>query len=829
VHVGRPGLLVLLEFAASEPEREAWAEASPLPGFGASVDSFELAQQELTSFDERELDLALAAPPLEALSLLFRATQVCRSGAARHALEWATIEALSARHRVGSAELVLAWLRQRSTPHAWPGLRSLLCSSAVLDLLDPELEVWAERFGARGIRCWKLKCGRDEERELSALSRLAALGFPARLRLDPGCAWTLEQARHFISVVREVCRLSRLSLEFVEDPTAHPEEWAALGELCPLAADEVLTRDPKSLELRGVSHWVLKPMVHGVGGCLELALLGASRGAQLLLSHSFDGPLALRAATELACAVQTHDASPGLGPHVALDAWQALELARGQSLRGDRLGPRSFGREVHVDGPYLARTPQAFTPGDRSRLPSAVAWPAGDGLSISRAGALYGDRPFLDLPTADWSFADVARRVERDGAPPSSPFVPLVAEPTPDAIVALLAALEHGIPVLLLHPSSPAHEHQRLIERAERHAGDLQPGDAILVPTSGSTREPRLVIHTRGSLLASISASAVRLGAPTDGTRWLLSLTFAHVGGLLILLRSLALGGTVVVARSARTPKELAPFLAEKRVTHLSLVPTQLARLLDDPSFVFPASVRSVLVGGAAASPSLRASAALRHAPVSYTYGLTEMASQVATERPSAETAETAETAGEISTSSVGQPLVGVNVVVDDDQRLSVGGPMLMRGYLGEEPLRAGALFRTGDAGQLDEHGALSLLGRLDDLIISGGENVAPQLVEAALGAVAGVSEVCVVGLPSAEWGQTVVAAVVPRDRAQDREHLARELEAVARAHLPTFARPKAYRFLDAWPLLATGKIDRRQLFAQLASELPGAGELKKE
>lgn len=820
VHTGRPTLLLGLEFSVRGQPSEVWGEATPLPGFGASEDHLELARTELGGLEEDLVADWLARPALAGLDAALAGVRHLRSAAARHALEWVMIEALARLTETGPAELVHAWVRrawgqERKALDSRPTLRAIVPSSAVLDALDPDLGARALRLAEGGILTWKLKCGRDPSAEAHAVEELARLELPvpgpARLRLDLGCGLTLASALDFVRGVREVCRSERLHLEFVEDPTQEPDEWEELLAVAPVAADEVLTR--RELPSAGSSaFWLLKPMVHGIGGLLELARAGWQRNQRLVLSHAFDGLLALRASSELACVLQAPECAAGLGPHLGLDAFGQLDLLAGQLLRGERLGPTgALGDVVLLDSGRLGRVLRArpLVP-PSERRPATASMPGDDALAASRAAALYGERTFLEFEDRSLSFAALWAQVQTWPSQAEA-FVPIVAEPTEARLTALLAALEGHTPALLLHPGATPEAQQAMALRTQRHSGELLAGDAVIVPTSGSTAEPHLVVHTRASLLASASASAVRLGAPTPETRWLLSLPFAHVGGLSILVRCLTAGASVILSPLPRAPEDVERLLRDRRVTHLSVVPTQLRRWLASPTFAFPPNVQCVLVGGGPASASLRALAAQRRSPVVYSYGLTEMASQVATEAPGG---------SRPSPDGVGTALPMAHLSLSTDGRIRVGGPMLMRTYLGEAAALDDGLFTTSDAGLLSPESVLTVLGRLDDLIITGGENVAPSAVESVLAEVPGVLDVCVVGRSSDEWGQTVVAVVVPRATEVDWAALEAELQAAARAHLPSFARPKAYRRSQGLPLLHSGKVDRRRLSAALEANL---------
>ncbi|MGQ9907722.1 MAG: o-succinylbenzoate--CoA ligase [Candidatus Flexifilum sp.] len=334
--------------------------------------------------------------------------------------------------------------------------------------------------------------------------------------------------------------------------------------------------------------------------------------------------------------------------------------------------------------------------------------------------------------------------------------------------------------------------------------------------TSGTTGRPRAASISFGNLHASAAGSRERLGARPDD-RWLLGLPLYHIGGIAMLFRSiLHRVGLVEFDLSAGfDPGRLADILRDPAlgVTHVSLVPTMLYRLLET-GFTAPPHLRCVLVGGAAADVDLLKRASARGLPIAVTYGLTEATSQVATLPPE----RLLDKLG-----SAGRPLDGIRVSIVDERgaplppgaigEIVVRGPTVFQGYLGastSRALRDGALY-TGDLGYLDADGDLCPVQRRTDLIISGGENIYPAEVEAALKSHPAVADACVVGLPSAEWGQIVGAAVVLKA-----EHTASEtdLDRFMRARLAGYKRPRIYRFVTTIPINATGKIDRQAVRA---------------
>jgi O-succinylbenzoic acid--CoA ligase len=396
------------------------------------------------------------------------------------------------------------------------------------------------------------------------------------------------------------------------------------------------------------------------------------------------------------------------------------------------------------------------------------------------------------------------------------------------ALLELYAALEGETPALLLHPRYTEPERRRLLEAAldATRRGQLDPkGDAVLLPTSGSSGHPALVRLSRRALSASAQASAANLGWET-ADRWLVCLPISHAGGLSIVTRCLAARKPVVLLEIEGALSAEAIFDAVERhaVTLLSLVPTVLERMLELER-PLPSAVRALLLGGAQCPPRLLARAEERGWPMLTTYGMTETASQVCTE-PYARgaSANVPRTLGAAQTKSrdnsrprsVGRPLPGWELELREGS-IWVRGAALMSGYLGEgaPPFDAGGWFDTGDVGRLDERGHLFVLGRADDVIISGGENVSPDEVEAALGAEANVLGACVFGVPDATWGELVCAALIlepaMRESLTGSAALGDLIRRTLDGKLARFKWPRAVALVDAFPVGPTGKLDRRQ------------------
>jgi O-succinylbenzoic acid--CoA ligase len=300
--------------------------------------------------------------------------------------------------------------------------------------------------------------------------------------------------------------------------------------------------------------------------------------------------------------------------------------------------------------------------------------------------------------------------------------------------------------------------------------------------TSGTTAAPRPVALTYGNWLASSLASAAALGLD-HRERWLCPLPLVHVGGLSILIRS-AIYATSVVLHARFEVDAVAGALMdpEEAITLVSLVPTMLARLLD-AGLERPPTLRWALLGGGPIPPALLERAARAEVPVVSTYGMTEACSQIATG---------------------GWPLVGVDIRIAEDGEVLVRGP-----NVSPPALAADGWLHTGDLGKLDEQGRLTITSRKAETIITGGENVAPAEVEAALLEHPAVADAGVFGRPDWEWGEAVIAAVVVRDGAAV---TVEDLRSHCAARLASFKVPKTVEFARRLPRTDTGKLVRREL-----------------
>lgn len=320
-------------------------------------------------------------------------------------------------------------------------------------------------------------------------------------------------------------------------------------------------------------------------------------------------------------------------------------------------------------------------------------------------------------------------------------------------------------------------------------AADPDPGP-LVIQTSGSTGRPKQVVLSRAAMRASASATLARIGGPGQ---WLLNLPATYVAGVQVLFRSVLAGTTpVLLDDHPDFPAATRAMDAPRR--YVSLVPTQLTRMLASPREADALrTFDTVLVGGAAVEQSLRRAAADAGVHVVATYGMSETCGGCVYD---------------------GVPLDGVAVAVGRDGTVRIAGPVLFDGYDGRPgdtaEVMEGRWFITSDLGRLDEDGRLQVLGRADDVIVTGGVNVPAGAVARRLREHPWVGSAEVVGVPDAEWGQAVIAVIVPRAGGAARNAPALDdlRNWVSQVHPREWA-PKRLVWAQEIPLLANGKVDR--------------------
>jgi o-succinylbenzoate---CoA ligase len=434
---------------------------------------------------------------------------------------------------------------------------------------------------------------------------------------------------------------------------------------------------------------------------------------------------------------------------------------------------------------------------------------------LSQRAATCPDRSALIADGLELTYAELereatatARRLAARGARRGA-TVAIDLEPGVEYVVLLHALMKLGAVAYPINPRLTEAEQRAELERAQpaltlNGNPDLGTTEADLpllgehdldalhcrILTSGTSGGPRPVGLTYGNHLWSAVGSAFNLGVePTD--RWLCCLPLAHVGGLSIVMRSVIYGTTAVV-HAGFSVDRIADSLEGDGVTLVSLVSTQLRRLLEAEVDLLP--LRAVLVGGGPVPEDVLAEAIGRGATVVQTYGLTEAASQVTTLEPGQ---------AQRKLGSAGRPLLTTHLRIQEGEIL-VQGPTVAPGTADED-----GWLHTGDLGSIDEEGFLYVTDRLGDVIVSGGENVLPAEVEEVLLRHPGVADAAAVGRADAEWQEAVTAVVVLRNQASVS---ADELRAHCAAELAGYKVPKRIEFVAELPRTASGKLIRREL-----------------
>lgn len=375
-----------------------------------------------------------------------------------------------------------------------------------------------------------------------------------------------------------------------------------------------------------------------------------------------------------------------------------------------------------------------------------------------------------------------------------------LAEKTPASRAALI--FQGSSLDLALHAYACSLKNQPFwpVDRNNTPSNALPAADtALIISTSGSEGTPKAVQLTNSNLDAAATASNQRLPLAT-GDLWLACLPLYHIGGLSILWRC-AQAGAAVLLHEGFDAGQIAADLNSKPVTHISLVPAMLARLLES-GVKPPPSLRHAIIGGAALAMSLYERASPAGWPLNPSYGMSESSAQIAT---------WTEADGPWHEGLVGMALGENKISLTEDGRIRVRGPQIMAGYLGEIRLNPDDGFTTSDLGKIDQFQRLTVTGRADDMLISGGRNVHPSEVESCLAACPGIHDVAVTSLPDPVWGDLIVALVVASCSRQ-------EIGDWSNTRLPSAAWPRRIIHLPSLPRNASGKLERSAL-RHLASE----------
>ena len=794
---------ILLTLYDDEGQRGV-GECAPLPGFSdASLTDCERALEALC---ERLRGVVVESSDGGAALLADCVTQLPPE--VSHALDQALLE-LSARVE----NRALDWFL---------GARGELGKAALHRLVSdvekplPTVNAWLDS-DVFELCAFKLKVGampwRQDFTRVQALADKLPTG--VLLRLDANRAWDFETAVRFLEAARG------LPLQLLEEPLVDSDE-VALSELrhrfgVAIGVDEscrTLAALERVIERGAADVVVLKPMFNGgPRASLKLAERAAQAGLRVLVTGAFETEVGRRTALALASSCRGR-ALMGCGfdsPFADTGPEQATLPCTQREAPSARLASLRVPCPLH--NAAVAR-PLALAVDDGQRAlcwseleveARKVAWLLSERFDIGP-----GERVVMSArASTEWVVALHALNVLGAVAAPLAAgpqWEQQLRELRPRLVIvdddgsAPTSSPSVGLQTLTLNrraddrfsnrKSSEMNRKSVVVSEARNpNARAVPPFPAVqwnlnavrvVLWTSGSSGTPKLVELTGQQLLFSALGSAQRLGH-LPGDRWLCCLPLQHVGGLSILFRALFFGTAVRLCLPFDTEAVVAELFTGE-VNLVSLVPTMLQRLLDARPEAPPSALRAVLLGGAAASPELLERCAELRWPVALTWGMSETASQVATSAP-----------GELGAGLA--PLAFVDVEADESGVLAVSGPIVQ-----------GQRLHTSDRGTVDERGRVTLLGRVDDIIISGGENVSAGEIERVLLTHPAVAEARVVSVPSREWGARPVALLTSASEARPESA---ELDAFMRAHLEPLRCPDAYFWLEALPSSALGKSTR--------------------
>ena len=720
------------------PSGEVWSEVAPLDGYGADS----------VSDVARRMDHAIAwlhATPLPASAADMPSSLDVLSGVP--SLRWAVELLLAKAAALRDGQPLGVWLG--ASPHAIVTLAGLHSEGD-----HPPTGTVKLKVGSGSI-----------DDDIEAVRQLGNR-LEGMIRLDANRAWTVEEAHAFLDGIEPW--IDRIA--FLEEPLQDPTGLVELSAWSPVAiAVDESARDGVGdvpFHETGARVLVMKPSLHG-GVSEVLTALRQAHDARMdvVFSSSYETAVGMEDLLHMAAV------RPGL----------PAGFGTAGLLRSD-FGP-GWG-DVETLAPH-ERIPQApwLCP---VRL---AAWRTPD------REAVRTDAGGLDWATLDATVDQAVRRLEESGLGPDS-RVACLAEPSTDFLVLLFASMRLGMTLLPVSPRLPDAARKALIASVSTQWLDVQAstvesgvatrtrpyvhnaGGTILVATSGSTGAPKWIRHHWVNLCRHAREVNAHLGIG-PGHVWGWSLPPHHVGGLSIPIRCAVAGAALSMASSSSPPSP--------GITHLSLVPAQLEALLNRSGQSTETKHACIVLGGGPCDRSLVERAAGHGWRVRTSYGMTETGSMVACS--DVWTPATLASWPERTLHS-GKALGSWRVHADDTGRLAVAGPLLGFTDTPSGPQPLGPIFRTSDAGIVDDEGHLVIAGRLDRVIISGGENIDLGVVEAALMSLPGMLSVRVVGTPSATYGVRPVAFVRATNTVWDRVDPAEALREALRMHIPGFMVP---------------------------------------
>ena len=680
------------------------------------------------------------------------------------------------------------WLHQRFAPDLAPPPPLQLQATCDLQMLT--------RWQPDDPRVVALKVKLTGTESTDTLRALLSPWRHLTLRVDVNGGW-LGRA----DLAELLAMAADLGVAYVEDPV--PLHALPLRSPVPMAVDALDSTPDEAVAavLDGRAQvLVVKPPLWGSVAALrsDLARVVAA-GVPWVLSSSLDGPVGLWQLRQLR--MMLPEATQPAG--IATDAlWTPEDRARAALDGAEAVLPEAVPL-VTIERSFSQSTLQRRIEDTR--------------VHLHRAGVRPGDRVVTWARNSPGVFA-VQAAVRTLGAT----WVPLHPRWTMGEVRAVLPRI---VPKLVVvdnaMPDGPETAQITLAAVTRPAQGDAltaakidwtaEAEIAAILFTSGSSGPPKGVLLSRRALDAAASSALTQLG-PMPGAMWLCALPLCHVSGLVLLERARKMDLTVGLLDQPDT-RALTEALQTWQPELVSLVPAQLTRLLDEQVRPWP-QLRAVLVGGAPCPPEVVDAALGAGWPVLPTYGMTETAAQVVT-APLGPLPQPWPR-GEPGV-CVGVPLPGTEVRVEAGEIL-VRSPQLLDGYLDDAVATTAALrdgwLHTGDLGHVDARGWLWVQGRRGDMILRGGENIAPDRVEAALAAIPEVLDVCVVGVPDRVLGQRVAAWVVVA------HPIAPETLAQALVHLAPFQRPEIWlQTSDPLPRTGPGKVARAAVRARLTGD----------
>ena len=583
--------------------------------------------------------------------------------------------------------------------------------NGLLSADDPDLLKKAEAE----FPCFKVKVGRQSlGQDIAAIKQLdAQLQGRKELRLDANRAWTGEEALHFVTECRE-CQIA-----YLEEPTKTLEELLILSQQSPipLALDETIQEDPAIdlVQFSNLAAIILKPMlVGGVDQPLQLARQAHALGIKSVISSSFESRVGLIGLVEMAAAMPDPTVAVGLDTHT----W---------------FGPNTL--PVHQGILKLKSPLDLFFSPNRKNLPALIS---------PESTLSYGELYELVLER---------EKTFRLAGISTGDRVAWVGKSTEESLVNFLALMRMGAVACPLSERLSEDAQGKLVARLGCHYWETKSLDsssgkltaATILMTSGSSAEPKAVVHHLSHHLFSAKAVAQCLQL-CKGDRWLLSLSLHHTAGIGIVFRCLTAGAAIVISPE----KNLATVIKQQKITHLSLVATQLQRLLQEKSS--NDSLKAILVGGGPIPPDLLRQAMEIGLPVHQSYGMTEMASTI--------TCTSGQSFDDLLTA--GQELPGREIMIGENSEILVRGDSLCAGYLNRDEVTpvtdTQGWLHTKDRGTFDSEGRLHVQGRLDRMFISGGENIQPEEIENYLLELPGIDDARVTPIKDETFGQRPVA-----------------------------------------------------------------------